>query len=614
MFRSIQWRIGLSYLVLIVFSMAALAGYLLSYTWDSHISSLEPQLISQARLVADVILRELSEPEQADANALVRELAQQTNLRITLFDRNGVIVADSLGGTTSIEGREQMPEVMQALKFGTGESVPPSAVSGIASESEVIYAAVAIQSQRGPIGVVRVAMPLSDLDRSLKVEVRKVALAISGAAGLAILLALLLTRITTRPLRRLTQMAMELAAGDLDGRVRLMSRDEIGQLAQAFNQMGERLKRMIEAVSQERNRLAAILSGMADGIIIIDDEGNVALLNKAGARLLGLRSDVSRYIGHSLIEVVRNHELVRLAQDCIRDSGGTQSEQARLIEIGESHPGSSFAEPQRSAAKRYLRAVATPIREEGRRRALIILHDITELRRAETVRREFIANVSHELRTPLASLKALVETLQDGALEDEAAAQEFLRRMQVEVDGLTQLVRELLELSRIESGQMVLRLEPTDVRKLLEASRDRLLAQAQRAGVELALDVPTDISNVLADEERVQQVLINLIHNAIKFTPAGGRVTLNATVSGDGVLISVADTGVGIPADDLPRIFERFYKADKSRSSGGTGLGLAVAKHIVQAHGGEIWAESVEGQGARLTFRLPVAMRERGDF
>jgi two-component system phosphate regulon sensor histidine kinase PhoR len=252
--------------------------------------------------------------------------------------------------------------------------------------------------------------------------------------------------------------------------------------------------------------------------------------------------------------------------------------------------------------------VAIPLALERGTVGLVVLHDLTDIRRADQVRREFVSNVSHELRTPLASLKLLVETLQEGAIEDEAAARGFLERMNVEVDGMTQLVRELLELSRIESGRVSLKIEPVSVEALLEPAVERLRPQAERADLSLQVLLPAEAPLVLADADRIGQVLLNLIHNAIKFTPAGGTITV-AAVSRDGQMaVQVADTGVGIPPDDLARIFERFYKADKARSSGGTGLGLAIAKHLVQAHGGAIWAENRTGhKGALFTFTLPLA-------
>jgi two-component system phosphate regulon sensor histidine kinase PhoR len=237
-----------------------------------------------------------------------------------------------------------------------------------------------------------------------------------------------------------------------------------------------------------------------------------------------------------------------------------------------------------------------------------VLQDLTEVRKLESVRRDFFANVSHELRTPIAAIKAMVETLEDGAIEDQPAARDFLGRMHREVDGLSQLVQELLQLARIESGQALLRLEPVPPLELLTRTSDRLRSVAERAGVNLVLSAPEELPAVRVDRDRVGQVLDNIVHNAIKYTPPGGRIELAARHERNMVAIAISDTGAGITEDDLPRLFERFYKADKARATGGTGLGLAIAKHLVQAHGGRIWAESAgPGEGATFTFTLPVA-------
>jgi two-component system phosphate regulon sensor histidine kinase PhoR len=245
--------------------------------------------------------------------------------------------------------------------------------------------------------------------------------------------------------------------------------------------------------------------------------------------------------------------------------------------------------------------------EAGAEGYLVILQDLTRVRRLETVRRDFISNISHELRTPLAGLKSLVDTLRGGAIKDRPAAKRFLKRMDAEVDALTQMVEELLELSRIESGQAPLRLAPVPVSEVVVPPVDRLRPQAERGGLDLTVLLPPELPMVLADADRARLVLTNLVHNAVKFTPPGGQVTVAARPDGEEVILSVQDTGVGIPADDLPRIFERFYKADRARSGGGTGLGLAIAKHIVQGHGGRIWVESVEGEGSSFYFTLSVA-------
>jgi len=235
----------------------------------------------------------------------------------------------------------------------------------------------------------------------------------------------------------------------------------------------------------------------------------------------------------------------------------------------------------------------------------LVFQDLTRVRRLETVRRDFISNVSHELRTPLASLKALTETLQEGALEDPPAARRFLSQMETEIDNLTQMVRELLELSRIESGRVPLQRKPCDPCTLIATSVNRMRLQAERAGLTMETECPPDLPSVNADPERIDQVLVNLIHNAVKFTLPGGKIKAGAYVRGGEVAFFVYDTGVGIQPQDLTRIFERFYKSDRSRSGGGTGLGLSIARYMIETHGGEIWAESTPGQGSTFTFTLP---------
>jgi len=336
---------------------------------------------------------------------------------------------------------------------------------------------------------------------------------------------------------------------------------------------------------EERGRLAAVLDNMGDGAIITDGDGTVRLINPAATRILGTKEDAA--LGRSFAGVARDHRIIDLWQQC-RDEC---KETVAPVEVGRQQP--------------FLQVVVTPLKDAEPGACLVILQDLTRVRRLETVRRDFISNISHELRTPLASLKSLADTLRDGALEDPPAAQRFLDRMEVEVDALTQMVQELLELSRIESGQVGFEIVPVSVADVVNPPVERLRPQAERADLRFSVDLAPDLPPVLADAERVRQVITNLVHNAIKFTPPGGEVAISATAGEGEVIISVRDTGVGIPADDLPRIFERFYKADRARSGGGTGLGLAIAKHIVLAHGGRIWAESVETRGSTFYVALP---------
>jgi len=321
---------------------------------------------------------------------------------------------------------------------------------------------------------------------------------------------------------------------------------------------------------------------MSDAILLINSGSRVTMVNKAAEGLFGLSED--KAIGLHFIEVVRDHELNNILQQCLK----TKEQQRGIVGTG--------------ARKKFLGIVATPLGTGS----LVLVQDLTEFRRLETVRQDFVSNISHELRTPITSLKALAETLEEGALDNKAVARDFLHKINIEVDRLTQMVNELSELSRIESSQLPLKIEPADLGGVIKRVIERLKTQAERGGLGLSLDIPPDLPKAPADEERIEQVLVNLVHNAIKFTPPQGKVTLSAKVEDSNILISVTDTGIGIAADDLPRIFERFYKTDKARSGSGTGLGLSIAKHIVQAHGGSIWVQSEEGKGSTFTFALPL--------
>ncbi|MCS6993185.1 MAG: cell wall metabolism sensor histidine kinase WalK [Anaerolineales bacterium] len=356
----------------------------------------------------------------------------------------------------------------------------------------------------------------------------------------------------------------------------------IETLSSAVQTLMERYESRLENLQTETARLAAILDQITDGVLIVDEEGTIQMSNPGAEKLFG-----ENLVGRSVIAALRHHQLVEIWRKA-RRRGEPQSESLEL-------PNS----------RRFLQLTAIPDPVTGS--SLLMVQDLTRLRRLETVRRDFISNVSHELRTPLASLKALVETLTDGALEDPPAARRFLARIQTEVDALTQMASELLELTRIESGQVPLQIQPVSPSQLLCSAADRMRTQAERAGLELTVETASNLPTIPADFARLEQVLVNLIHNAIKFTPPGGQIRLYARLDGKYLRFDVSDTGVGIHPDDLPRIFERFYKADRARTKGGgTGLGLSIARHIVEAHGGKIWVESELEKGSTFYFTIPV--------
>lgn len=429
------------------------------------------------------------------------------------------------------------------------------------------------------------------------------------AAGLSLagilLLSWVIARRLSEPLEDVTEVARRIAAGDTSARVLSARRDEIGDLVRAFGEMTQGQRDQIEGLAQDSRRYSAVIDHMADGVLITDSAGAVLLINPAACRMLGIGESAA--LNRSFAAVVRHHALIELWQRG-RDE---QTEQVEAVEI---------------SPKLFLQAVLTPFRSEEAAGYVVLFQDLTQVRRLQVMRRDFISNLSHELRSPLAAMRAVVETLQDGAVNDPPAAERFLAQAESEVNTMTQMVEELTELSQIESGQIRLRLAPTPVSELIDGPVERLRPQAEAGGLALSIDLPPDLPPVLVDAERVRQVVTNLLHNAIKFTPPGGRVTITAAVGGvaaDGtaqdpeppdtgarlLVIEVRDTGVGIAKIDLPRVFERFYKSDRARTRGrgGTGLGLAIARHIVETHGGRIWVKSKEGKGSSFFFSLPVA-------
>lgn len=571
--ESLTWRITGTYLFLILLLLLGLGILMASFTRSTYLGQLEAQLAAQATVTSGE-----AELALASDQELARRIGANSGSRITLIASDGVVLGDSAESPELMENHADRPEVIAALRGERGTSLRRSATLG----SDMLYVAAPIRSGNVVVGVARAGLPLAAVDRYATALVGAIVLAMVVAALAVAPLTVWLGRTITQPLQRLTLMAAAVADGRLDSRLPAISRDEVGRLGQAFNQMADRLEETFGAISADRNRLAAILETVADGLVITDQAGRVLLLSPGAERLL--RVNASEAIGEPFIKIARDHELIALLQHPDRGP--------RLIDLGR--------------PRRQVRAVSSSIPGTNDQR-LLLLQDVTELRRLEMARRDFVANVSHELRTPLAAIKALVETLEEGALHDPPAARAFLSSLHSEVDELTELVRELLDLSRIESGQAQIRPEPTEPEPLLRSAAERMAPLAQRAGVDLRIALPANLPVALADWERVRQVLTNLLHNAIKFTPKGGWVELRAEQRANDLAVSVADSGVGIAPDDLDRVFERFYKTDRSRSGGGTGLGLAIARHLVEAHGGRIWAEGAGSQGTTFTFTLPLA-------
>ncbi|MDO9122717.1 MAG: ATP-binding protein, partial [Anaerolineaceae bacterium] len=453
-----------------------------------------------------------------------------------------------------------------------------------------IYVAAPIYNKQTIIGVVRLARSLESFDATIA-KFRAV-LIITASISLLIALIFMFLQTSKRfnPLRKISEAIFSSSEGELKTISGKSRNDEIGLLISSHNAQAERINLQIQNLRNERTKLSAILFNMTDGVILVNAQGFVTMINPSAQRLFQTNFQADK--DNTLIEVVRQHQIVDLWQLTLK-SGKTQNTTI-----------------QTSMEKDNVQVIGSLLGPILPGEVLLLFQDLTLLRKLETVRKDFISNISHELRTPLASLKALTETLQNGAINDPKVSNHFLSQMDEEIDNLTQIVTEILELSKIESGKVPLSKKLCTVNDLVTRPVERMRMQAERAGIMLDAVFAEGLPKIDVDIVRIQQVFVNLIHNAIKFTSPGGTIKVSAFLKDQSIHFSIADNGIGIPPADLKRIFERFYKTDPSRSSSGPGLGLSISKHIVEAHDGNLWVESTMGFGSTFTFCIPISQNK----
>jgi len=583
MFQSIRWRIAIPYVILFMLVMTGLSLYISDFIYHTELNELESKLTSEARLLGGTLeQRIIGEFPSHGLDVLAKEWSDDLGVRVTLIAADGEVVGESNEDRATMDNHLQRPEIQQALLEGMGRSIRFSRTLG----ADMLYIALPVVKDAEVLGYVRLAIALDQIEAKVSSLRKTILTGTLIATILAILLGVVVAEYTTRPLRDLAKTTQHISLDAHSDQLIPTTVDEVGQLAGAINAMRVQLRAQYGRLDTERKKLVAVLKQLSDGVMIVDEMGKVQMVNPAAQRMFSVKEGDA--LDRSLPSVVRHHQIIDLWRKCL-ESGENQ---VTSLEVPGKH--------------QIFQVEAIPLVHTLPGSVLLVVNDLTHLRRLETVRRDFISNISHELRTPLASLKALAETLQESALDDPPAARRFLNRIEAEVDALSLMVQELLELSRIESGKVPLELKPVPPQDLLTSAIERLQLQSENSGIQVQLHCPADLPLVLADPPRIEQVVVNLLHNAIKFTPAGGNITLSAESSEDIILFSIKDTGSGISAEDLPRIFERFFKADRARSGGGTGLGLAISRHLVEAHGGRIWAESLEGHGSTFYFTIPV--------
>ncbi len=584
--KHLLWQLYYSYLIITVLALVLVSWYASRSLRGFYYKEVADGLKARTKLAGGQISDVLSEQNFDDVDRLCKTLGQTAGMRLTVILPNGHVIGDSNEQPGRMENHADRPEFIQAMENGTGESIRFSDTLG----KDMMYVAVALSEKNTVTAVVRGSLPVTAVDRAMSDIYTKIVWAAVLVVLLVAGITFLVSRKITLPIKQMKEAAKEFAAGRFDHRAPVPDSAELAELAVSLNETAARLKQTIETITSQRNRLEAVLASMAEGVIAVDSEGHVVSVNKAAAGLLGI--DAGSAAGRSIEEVVRNIDIQRFLQQILESSTPVETDIALSSEspIALHFRGTRLSEQQAEGG------------------AVLVLSDMTRMRRLENIRRDFVANVSHELRTPITSIKGFVETLLDGAIDEPEQAKRFLEIIAGHTNRLMAIIEDLLNLSRLEEdGQTRMMLERVKVRPVLESAVELSQPKAEDKQIKIDLVCGNEIEAPI-NPTLVEQAVFNLVDNAIKYSPAESAVQIIAGKAEGEVTISVRDFGCGIDKPHLERIFERFYVVDKARSRklGGTGLGLSIVKHIAQLHGGSVTVESTPGRGSTFTIHLPV--------
>jgi len=589
------WKFSLTFLALLVCVLVAVDYFAeRSFREDYERTGFrELAAIARVGLAQAPSLPKTSSGENQDFAPLRGWVAKMaaSGARITVITAEGRVLADSQADADSMENHGGRPEVREALAGGEGRSVRHS----VTIDRDLLYYAVRAGSPGEPPVVLRFALPVQAIEDVLASFRRKLwvssFLVLLVAGGLS----LLFSRGFTDRVDRLKDFSRRVAEGDFRPLPRDGSGDALEALGISLNRTAARLDRTIHTLTEERNLSAAILGSMVEGVAVVNASEQLVFANQGFAEILGL--DVPPTSGSKLLEVVRQTELIQAVRGVLGGETRVESE----IVTG-------------TLRQHFFAATVAAVRSGDTNGAVVVLHDITELRKLERVRRDFVANVSHEFRTPLTAIQGFAETLLGGAIDDPQNRTRFLEIILEHSRRLARLTEDLLMLSKMDAERLELEVHAISVPQLIESCVETSQHRAAEKNLQVSMNLPAGIPEIAGDRRRIAEVLQNLLDNAVQYTLPGGKIVLSAEAKGNEVVFTVADTGIGIPRAEQPRIFERFYRVDvaRSREAGGTGLGLSIAKHLVEAHGGRVWVESEVGQGSRFHFSVPVYDGERG--
>lgn len=595
-FRTIQAKLIIIYVLLILIAMQLIGVYFVSVMKNSLTSSFTRDLNGKGELLAGIAVKYLSPKSEDltgdhnltinDLNDVIRDLFTINDGEIQVIDASGKVLTTSLAAHQSYIGRKNTQTVvsraLQGIRDNEDEMLDENRIRKKIIAKPVLNGAKVL-------GAVYIVASMKEMYDTME---RMNNIFISGtliALGLTALLGVILAHTITNPIKEITRHATAVAEGEFDQRAPVLGDDEIGQLSSAFNYMTQRLHTALSLHEEEKERLQTVLTNMSDGVLATDESGKIVVMNRRAAEMLQVPADSEEQLNMA--------DVLRISADRLH-----------MIEQ-ERHPSMLMTIERDQEDEIILRVMFSAIhrRGEGVTGTIVVLQDVTEQEKLEQSRREFVANVSHELRTPLTTIKSYVEALDDGALEEPQLASRFVGVIRNETERMIRLVTDLLHLSRLDSKQATLRKKPTHIEEMLEEVRDRFSFQMKQKRIKSHVNIGKGVHSVLLDRDQIDQVLDNLVSNAIKYTQEGDRIELEAYREGpDHIAIAVKDSGIGIPKKDIERIFDRFYRVDKARSraAGGTGLGLSIAREIVKAHGGTIQLESELNVGTKVTFTV----------
>ena len=582
------WKLYAGYLALILISSLVI-GIMVSQTLEREaLGQVRESLTSQAIWLEKLVTLSIKSDTAPKLQEHIRAVGSRTGALITVIQANGVIVADSHQDLATTEIHNNRPEFLAARTQKYGFATDYRSVAG----ARVLHLAREIRNQNQLVGYIRISRSLASVDSQLASLQTAVGVGSLVSAILAGLLGFFLARHFMTPLRAMATVAEAISHGDYDKRLSTIKKDEIGELAQALNRVAESSRERTQIIRADRNKLSAILSGMAEGVVAVSHDERVVHLNEAAGKLLG--TSPKRSVDRPIWQITRVREVSEILSETLRDDIDTQKS---LKIAGE--PSDQFIEIH-----------ASPL-HDGQGHlvgAVAVLHDLTELQRLDMVRREFVANASHELKTPITAIRGLVETLIDDGALSALTRERFLGKIKDQAMRLSSIVVDLLALSRLESKGAEIQAALFDLREIVQAAVKNFAPIGEGRGIVVEAEVQGMPVELVADEDAIGQMVSNLLDNALKYTPHGGQVVARLSAQDDEAIIEIEDTGIGIEPKDKDRIFERFYRVDKARSKelGGTGLGLAIVKHIAFVHGGRVAVDSIPGSGSTFKVFLPL--------